>query len=50
MSDMVTCIINANFNDIVKIVTDMDLSQVIDVIQEAQRNLHSNGPAWSSWS
>ncbi|EIH7250232.1 hypothetical protein ABGN78_004955 [Escherichia coli] len=50
MIDIVACIMDADFDNIIKIASDMDLSQIKDIVREAQEDINSNGPAWSSWS
>ncbi len=41
---------DADFDNIIKIASDMDLSLMKDIVREAQEDINSNGPAWSSWS
>ncbi|ENB0852731.1 TPA: hypothetical protein ACGGLM_004920 [Escherichia coli] len=50
MIDIVACIMDADFDNIIKIASDMDLSQIKDIVRETQEDINSNGPAWSSWS
>ena len=33
-------------DNIIKIASDMDLSQIKDIVREAQEDINSNGPAW----
>ena len=50
MIDIVTYVMNADFDSIIKIASDMDLSLIKDIVRETQEDINSNGPAWSSWS
>ena len=50
MIDIVACVMDADFDNIIKIASDMDLSQIKEIVREAQEDINSNGPAWSSWS
>ena len=50
MIDIVTYVMNADFDNIIKIASDMDLSLIKDIVRETQEDMNSNGPAWSSWS
>lgn len=50
MIDIVACVMDADFDNIIKIASDMDLSQIKDIVRETQEDINSNGPAWSSWS
>ena len=50
MIDIVTQVMNADFDNIIKIASDMDLSLMKDIVREVQEDINSNGPAWSSWS
>ena len=42
MIDIVTCVMDADFDNIIRIASD--------IVREAQEDINSNGPAWSSWS
>ncbi|YCU25463.1 hypothetical protein BM479_27505 (plasmid) [Escherichia coli] len=50
MIDIVTYVMNADLDNIIKIASDMDLSLIKDIVRETQEDINSNGPAWSSWS
>jgi len=50
MIDIVTYVMNADFDNIIKIASDMDLSLIKDIVRETQEDINSNGPASSSWS
>ncbi|EPE4668865.1 hypothetical protein ACTJ44_004695 [Escherichia coli] len=50
MIDIVTYVMNSDFDNIIKIASDMDLSLIKDIVRETQEDINSNGPAWSSWS
>lgn len=50
MIDIVACVMDADFDNIIKIASDMDLSLIKDIVRETQEDINSNGPAWSSWS
>ena len=50
MIDIVACVMDSDFDNIIKIASNMDLSLIKDIVREAQEDINSNGPAWSSWS
>lgn len=50
MLDLVNFVTEADFDNIVKIASELDLNALKDLVQEAQFDISASNPAWSSWA